>query len=68
MELYNNDMSEYTNKPTKDIQSEMTLLEMDYTNLKSKVISMLDQLDAIEKKYEIASNELKKRGVNDNKN
>lgn len=53
----------YTNKTNKDILIEIKQMEMDHQNLKTKLISLLDQIEEIEKKYNIAINELKKRGV-----
>ena len=53
----------YTDKTNKDILIEIKQMEMDHQNLKNRVISLLDQINEIEKKYNIAINELKKRGV-----
>jgi hypothetical protein len=53
----------YTDKTNKDILIEIKQMEMDHQNLKTRVISLLDQINEIEKKYNIAINELKKRGV-----
>ena len=53
----------YVDKTNKDIELEIKKMELDYENIKTKAISLLEQLDEIEKKYSIAINELKKRGV-----
>jgi hypothetical protein len=53
----------YSNKTNKDIQTEITKMEFDYENIKTKVISLLEKLEEIEKNYTIAINELKKRGI-----
>lgn len=53
----------YSDLPTKDIIVEIKKLEMDHNNIKSKIVSLWDELTSIEKKYEIANDELKKRGV-----
>ena len=60
-QVYNN-MS-YSTTPTNQINIEMKQLEQDHHNLKIKIASMYDELISLEKKYEIAVNELKKRGV-----
>lgn len=54
----------YTDKTNKEILIEIKTMEIDYENIKTKVISLLDQLDEIERKYIIANNELKKRNIN----
>ena len=53
----------YTDKTNKEILVEIKKMEFDYENIKTKVISLLEQLEEIEKKYSIANNELKKRNV-----
>jgi septal ring factor EnvC (AmiA/AmiB activator) len=53
----------YIDKTNKEIFTEIKQMEMDHQNLKVKLIALLDQLDELEKKYNIANNELKKRGV-----
>lgn len=53
----------YVNKTNKEILTEVKQMEMDHQNLKTKLISLLDELEEVEKKYSIAINELKKRGV-----
>lgn len=53
----------YKDTPTKEIIVEIKKMEMDYDNIKSKVLSLLNELEEIEKKYLIASNEINKRGV-----
>lgn len=57
----------YKEIPTKDIIVEIKKMEMDHENIKSKIISLLDQIEEIEKKYLIASNELSKRGIDNAK-
>jgi len=61
-ELYNKVMS-YVNKTNKEIEIEIKKMEIDYENIKTKTISLLEQLNEIEKNHSIAINELKKRGV-----
>ena len=53
----------YVDKTNKEIELEIKKMELDYENIKTKAISLLEQLDEIEKKHSIAINELKKRGV-----
>jgi hypothetical protein len=53
----------YADKTNKEILTEVKQMEMDHQNLKTKLISLLDELEEVEKKYSIAINELKKRGV-----
>lgn len=53
----------YVDKTNKEILNEVKQMEMDHQNLKTKLISLLDQIDEVEKKYNIAINELKKRGI-----
>lgn len=53
----------YKEKNNKEIITEIKQMEMDHQNLKTKLISLLDELDNLEKKYNIAVEELKKRGV-----
>ena len=53
----------YTDKSNKDILTDIKKMEMDHQNLKTKLLSLLDQIEEIEKNYSIAINELKKRGV-----
>ena len=62
MQLHNKIMS-YVDKTNKEIELEIKKMELDYENIKTKAISLLEQLDEIEKKHSIAMNELKKRGV-----
>ena len=56
-------MGNYTDKSNKEIELEIKKMEIDYENIKTKTISLLDQLNDIEKNYSIAINELKKRGI-----
>lgn len=56
-------MSQYTEKTNKEIMVEIKQMEMDHQNLKTKLISLLDQIDDVERKYTLAINELKKRGI-----
>ena len=53
----------YTDKSNSEIVSEIKLMEFDYNSLKIKIATLLEELENIEKKYNIAKNELKKRGV-----
>jgi hypothetical protein len=53
----------YVNKTNKEIEIEIKKMEIDYENIKTKTISLLEQLNEIEKNHSIAINELKKRGV-----
>lgn len=53
----------YVDKTNKEIQIEIKKMELDYDNIKTKAISLLEQLNEIEKNYSIAINELKKRGI-----
>ena len=53
----------YVDKTNKEIELEIKKMELDYDNIKTKAVSLLEQLEEIEKKYYIAINELKKRGI-----
>lgn len=53
----------YTDKSTNEILVEIKKMELDHENMKVKLVSLLNELDEIEKKYAIATNELKKRGA-----
>ena len=53
----------YSDKTNKEILVDVKQMEMDHQNLKTKIVSLLDQLNDLETKYNIAINELKKRGV-----
>lgn len=56
-------MSQYSEKTNKEITVEIKQMEMDHQNLKTKLISLLDQIDDVERRYSLAVNELKKRGI-----
>lgn len=53
----------YSDKTNKEILVEIKKLELDHENLKTKLVSLLNELEGVEKKYLIATNELKKRGI-----
>lgn len=53
----------YNDKSNKEILVEIKKLELDHENIKTKLVSLLNELETIEKNYLIATNELKKRGV-----
>lgn len=53
----------YIDKSTNEILIEIKKMEFDHENLKVKLVSLLNEIEEVEKKYSIATNELKKRGA-----
>lgn len=53
----------YSDKTNNDILLEIKKMELDHENLKMKLVSLLNELESLEKNYIDAINELKKRGV-----
>lgn len=53
----------YTDKSNSEIASEIKLIEFEHSNLKVKISALLEELENLEKKYNIGINELKKRGI-----
>jgi len=56
-----------SNKSTKDILTEIKLMEIEFSNTKHKISSLLDNLDIMEKKYSLLRKELDKRSYDINK-
>lgn len=54
----------YKDKTNSEIIVEIKKMELNHDNLKTKISSLLDELEEIEKNYQIAINELTKRGIN----
>lgn len=53
----------YSDKTNNEIMIEIKKIELDHNNIKNKLISLLNELDLLEKNYILAKNELKRRNI-----